>query len=409
MKQRKDPVLVSVARTSDSRPWLTSCLSDLLVDLLTWKTRRESHASCTRRTGKAKCECLGCAGVASLREAIRDLPTELSTGGYQVTLTHRSGEKVQGTATDLHGVKETVAGLRETLKAQVAKSRTARRTAHEDQTFGHVNFNGRRLPVTLLRSQSEEARKRGTVADWKVLAVKTDYGPLGGRPHVGVEIECGVDRSEDDLRRDFAKAGIGTKVSVTYDGSVHVDGRTAVEVRVCDAQERIAETLRKVCAVLSDASAKVNKTCGLHVHLDMRKREWRACYTKLYRMLPWLYAIVSESRRSGNEGRQFCKRNGPHPPDGDRYYALNVESVRHHNTLEVRLHHGTTDPTKIINWVFLLTRIVDGPDLKQTPKTLWKLSETYKLPTEISAWLSERAQFAKDEGLTIPAPFNGEC
>lgn len=406
---KRDPVRVHISKSGAKSDLAHLLLLELAHLLVSWKERRDADSTCQRKAQKQRCWCLGCAGVASLRESIRAIPTMVQSGGYNVTLTHRYGVEVTGTADDLQGVKSVVGSLRGDLKAKVAKARRARRSDREDTSTGHVSFNGQRLPVALLRSQSEEARRTGGVADWKILAVKTNYGPLGGKPHIGVEIECGVDCSEECLRTDFARAGLGTKVSVVYDGSVHVDDRTAVEVRVCDAQERIAETIRSVCDVLNNRSAKVNRTCGLHVHIDMRKRDWRSCYTKLYRMLPWLYAIVAESRRCGGEGRQYCKRNGPRPPDGDRYHALNVESIRQHNTLEVRLHHGTVDATKIVNWVYLLTRIVDGPTLKQTPKSLWKVSETLQLPIEITSWLSKRAQFAKEEGLMVPPPFNGEC
>jgi hypothetical protein len=39
----------------------------------------------------------------------------------------------------------------------------------------------------------------------------------------------------------------------------------------------------------------------------------------------------------------------------DRYYALNLASLGEHGTIECRLHSGSYNATKILNWVRLLT------------------------------------------------------
>lgn len=148
----------------------------------------------------------------------------------------------------------------------------------------------------------------------------------------------------------------------------------------------------------------MNKTCGLHVHVDMRQRDWRTAYARLYRALPWLYALVSPSRRSNETG--YCARpRSPTPPTIGRYHALNPRSVKHHKTLEVRLHHGTIDAEKISRWVELILAVVGGPDLRRCPRDLWGFACAYSLPWSLTEWVARRAAelgSAAAEGLRLP-------
>jgi hypothetical protein len=49
-----------------------------------------------------------------------------------------------------------------------------------------------------------------------------------------------------------------------------------------------------------------------------------------------------------------------------RYRKLNIHSYFRHQTLEVRQHSGTTDPTKITNWVRLMARMFDAAEAATT-------------------------------------------
>jgi hypothetical protein len=42
-----------------------------------------------------------------------------------------------------------------------------------------------------------------------------------------------------------------------------------------------------------------------------------------------------------------------------RYCALNLHSRYYHGTLEFRLHSGTINRTKIVNWILILNSIID--------------------------------------------------
>lgn len=131
------------------------------------------------------------------------------------------------------------------------------------------------------------------------------------------------------------------------------------EVCVLIPESKLESIVERVCSVLNDQlEASVNKTCGLHVHLDMRRRKASAAYKRLVNSQEVLRSLVPYTRRKND----YCKPNITSDltealANGARYWVVNPQSLKKHKTLEVRLHSGTTDATKIINWVKLLSHI----------------------------------------------------
>lgn len=128
-----------------------------------------------------------------------------------------------------------------------------------------------------------------------------------------------------------------------------------------------AETLNQcttAARALSAAGATVNKQTGYHVHLGVEHYglngiaqlviNWAAAHDTIG-------ALVAPSRL--NNG--FCRpislldaertaeqvRNGRVSNiNGGRYYSLNLASYDRHGTVEIRLHHGTLNGSKIKAW-----------------------------------------------------------
>jgi len=71
-----------------------------------------------------------------------------------------------------------------------------------------------------------------------------------------------------------------------------------------------------------------------------------------------LREFVPASRR----GNQYCDFG---ISIRDRYKAVNVCAFNKHSTIEIRLHSGTTDYTKIISWIRLLELLLV---IKTTPR-----------------------------------------
>jgi hypothetical protein len=121
--------------------------------------------------------------------------------------------------------------------------------------------------------------------------------------------------------------------------------------------------LKNLCKVLSSIGARVNKSCGLHIHLDQRDiiNNGAAINRRLKRFknaVNIMALLVPESRRDNS----YC-RVAVSTIDGDRYCAVNATAIRKYQTIEIRLHSGTIDFNKINNWIDLNYAISRSEDL----------------------------------------------
>lgn len=216
----------------------------------------------------------------------------------------------------------------------------------------------------------------------KKRAIRTSKKPNSAKRHVGIEIEFLAPWDQNEIEDFFADANLQDHVHLTTDGSVrwmpdadhtcedddctdcgNDSGMQGHELCVLANEREFPEIIERVCAVLNEQiNAQVNKTCGLHIHLDTRHyRAPEIAYANLFHAYPLLAAMVPKSRRKNDYCRapkhvdMVSERNST-----NRYQAINVQSLREHGTIEVRLHTGTTNASKIVNWITLLIEIVDA-------------------------------------------------
>ncbi len=110
---------------------------------------------------------------------------------------------------------------------------------------------------------------------------------------------------------------------------------------------------------LRDMGFRANKSCGLHCHVDMissTPEERKA----LYQFGKWIqddiYKLVARSRSQG----QYCQKLTTSLDQSQRYLWLNMKhAFERHKTVEFRLHHGTTQPDRVVEWVKVCLRIVE--------------------------------------------------
>lgn len=190
---------------------------------------------------------------------------------------------------------------------------------------------------------------------------KPDATSLGD--WIGVEIECFIPYSsldcDDSTHRAHEKLGEKIKiariqnVTVKGDGSIRNEENT-FPVELCILFKRgNTEALEKLCALLNSLGARVNKSCGLHVHLDARDINSRQATLRGRRLLNALdifAAMVPKSRRNN----QYCALTMNKQKGGSRYAAVNLHAYQKFQTIEMRLHSSTTDFSKIIHWVNIL-------------------------------------------------------
>lgn len=147
------------------------------------------------------------------------------------------------------------------------------------------------------------------------------------------------------------------------------------------------EEIRRVAAALEANGARINKTCGLHVHVGARDLSALHVQSILNRYSTFenvIDSMMPASRRGDRnhfclpiteiirwDSRELLTKPWPALVDmarsvGSRYYKINVSAYLRHGTLEFRQHSGTVNPEKIVNWVLFCLNFVEA----SKPKTI---------------------------------------
>jgi hypothetical protein len=208
---------------------------------------------------------------------------------------------------------------------------------------------------------------------------------------ISTEIE--VAGIQQHYLNDLRKVARKWNASIGYDGSVnsYIYDYEPFEIKTAPAKgKKFAEQIKDFCDVLKNGNAEINKSCGLHVHVDARDYEGNDL---LKAVRVWskvegkLLTLVSESRLNND----YCKpyrddlniidlKNLPENwmhlskiiydygvdtdslkehDGGDRYRSLNFHSFFFRRTFENRMAESTLDANKIIKWGRLNAQIFD--------------------------------------------------
>lgn len=212
--------------------------------------------------------------------------------------------------------------------------------------------------------------------------------PSTKHKHVGIELELLIPYgSKSRVVEDLLKADLQWNVTVGDDGSIkdldfvpiagirrsqwddepiiknYRDQWDGIEVRILAEEMEAPGVINKVCEVLKKHKAKVNKTCGLHVHLDLRHRDFDLVFKNFMAIQGILFKTQPQSRRNN----KYCKRltkaeSDPilrHSVREGRRYAINRQAFDKYRTLEIRIHEGTVDATEIKLWTAFLIYIAN--------------------------------------------------
>lgn len=162
--------------------------------------------------------------------------------------------------------------------------------------------------------------------------------------HAAVEVECYY-RDADSYRR-------GLPLEPHSDGSLPSYG---AEYKIMGKTTEIVAKMTEIVSEIWKRGGRVNRSCGLHVHLDVRqltaarRTEWKAWMRRTQDM--W-FALMPPSRRNSN----YCRRltDGTDSFQGDHFDFFHYTS---YNTGEVRLHGGTLNHFKIEGWLVALMHV----------------------------------------------------
>jgi hypothetical protein len=216
---------------------------------------------------------------------------------------------------------------------------------------------------------------------------------LGTDRRFGIEIEF------FGIRRETAKAALieaGLRVSasnrtktkwrIRADGSVngqgcHEGGSGLEAVSPPMKGTDGLNQARLALQALRVAGAQIDRSCGLHVHLevaDIRLDGIKWFCRSWYSNQELIHALVPRSRRMQTSG--FCRRLGSthirqieNDFDGrygaplGRYWEVNVHSFPKYGTLEIRLHSGTLNFSKTEAWIKMLMGMMDACKAAEAP------------------------------------------
>ncbi|MET3876421.1 amidoligase family protein [Chitinophaga sp. OAE865] len=208
----------------------------------------------------------------------------------------------------------------------------------------------------------------------------------------GIEIESfGIRRGRlSGLLRDAgiqAKAEARNRITVSYwkvvnDSSISGEDRFELISPILRGQAGLQE-VERVCNILGEAGARVNKSCGLHIHFNARRltiTDWRNLFKNYINLETDIDSIMPGSRRASNN--HYCKSMLHHftskneafaaidragdvaalhnsVTQQDRHFKLNAGSYQRHGTIEFRQHSGTIDFEKISHWIMICDAIIN--------------------------------------------------
>ena len=199
----------------------------------------------------------------------------------------------------------------------------------------------------------------------------------------GIEIEA-YNCTRERLARELNAAGIRVQVE-GYNHTDHADhwklvtdsslsGNDTFELvsPILHGEQGIEE-LEKVCWVLDLCNAKVNDSCGLHVHMDAAEfdlQTWKNLIITYKRLEKVIDNFMPQSRRDN----RYCQalttisettiNRASHIGelraafDYDRYHKINLEAYVRHRTVEFRQHGGSTNFTKMSAWIHFLAKMI---------------------------------------------------
>lgn len=162
--------------------------------------------------------------------------------------------------------------------------------------------------------------------------------------------------------------------------------------------------LQLVCEALASVGATVNRTCGLHVHHDMRAQDVnqiRAQVAAFVSRQSLIFRMVAPSRRNNSYCAAWTSEStaalmraadlraiGAVGPRG----AINLHAYPRHGSVEVRCHAGSTNFKKISAWVrfgqSLFAAALAGANVSTTDITQMLTDLIpFGLTTEDASWL----------------------
>lgn len=229
---------------------------------------------------------------------------------------------------------------------------------------------------------------------------------------------CGVEMEFFGVHKDVVVAKLNEAgIAISYHGYTHSvmnSWKLVYDASVTDTgtgvgnglelvspplpMKEMSEQLEIICGVLGEIGAKVDKSCGVHIHHhidDLDLQGIKNIYELYAKHTEHIDATMPKSRRSSTQlnPRQngldygYCQpvsftelervRNANSITDiknvftgSARYRVINFQAYIKYGTIEFRQHSGTVDFTKIMMWLRTTQAIVATAAKKKTIKPM---------------------------------------
>lgn len=228
--------------------------------------------------------------------------------------------------------------------------------------------------------------------------------------HIGIEFEFVSPKEKEDILLDIFRLDLQNYCRLGEDSSIDTYSlnENAHELRVICKECELNKILSRLGILFKKIKAKVNTSCGLHVHLDMRTLNYKEEFKKLLDAKEILYDCVSFTRKQYGTPEQnsgFCFVNPPihyrqidrmHPSLFSKYWGINPRAYDKYKTIEIRMHHGTVDVDVVKNWIKILLKI------KSNNKNMRRFGRTRKIKT---LGIASNVKFAE----TKTFEFDNDC
>jgi hypothetical protein len=204
----------------------------------------------------------------------------------------------------------------------------------------------------------------------------------------GVEIETGIPYStglnvggyhNGRVVPNMPERGIVSgKWKASSDGSINVANMQGVEfvspvLRGADGLDNVAIAVERIHAM----GAKVNRTCGVHVHVAFPTNDLAAVRRLVHLVAHWESALYATTGTKSREQNSYCRsiktpsmRAARYGSMGDvrtavmsnRYHTLNLMPILTGSqpTVEFRVFSGSVNAKKIVAWTMLALAIVEA-------------------------------------------------
>lgn len=226
-----------------------------------------------------------------------------------------------------------------------------------------------------------------------------DKVPTEPRKYIGIELEFCAPIKENNFALKLFKKGIHKFAQLKADGSLRPhEGEIGYELAILLEESNYKKRLKQITTVLAEVGAVAkDRRAGLHVHLDMRKRDKDLVYNNLVACQYALLSIVDPKRYNNEFCRVVESRKFPTEFTGqreERYRTINAAAFYKYKTLEVRIHEGSVDYTQISNWVDVLIRIANyNKKMKSDVTKISMLGKRIELDKKLYSYLQDRSCF----------------